>query len=90
MTLESKGTGATIRPMRRFFKGGLLLLLCPSLIAGQESSAVDRAFDLFWNAGSVKGAEKAAEAILSSGASFPVVHARLAQVPQLEGCECCL
>ena len=60
-------------------QGAFLALLCPPLAAAQDASALDRAFEAFWNAGSAKGAEKAAAGILASGASFATVRERLAK-----------
>ncbi len=48
-------------------------------IRAQDTLAVDRALEAFWNAGSVKEAEKAAAGILRSGASFRTVLERLAE-----------
>jgi C-terminal processing protease CtpA/Prc len=50
--------------MRHSLKAVLAAALCPGLLWAQERGSADRAFDEFWNATSVKGAEKAAEGIM--------------------------
>ena len=47
-------------------------------LGAQDTAAIDRAFEAFWNAGSAKAAEKAATGILATGASFAAVQERLA------------
>ncbi|MEO8361153.1 MAG: PDZ domain-containing protein [Vicinamibacteria bacterium] len=67
--------------MRRTLVLATALLLSVSSIervVAQDKATVDRAFDAYWNAGSVKAADKAAEGIFSSGASFATVVGRLA------------
>ncbi len=64
--------------MRAILLGVSLAVLCPVLASAQEKTAVDRAFDAYWNAGSPKAAEKAAAGILATGATFAVIHERLA------------
>ena len=67
--------------MKRRF-GSAFCFIAAIVLAGatlaQEPSAVDRAFDSFWNAGSVKAADKAAEGIVAAGAAFSTVLERLA------------
>jgi predicted esterase len=65
--------------MRRFFLAAWMAGLCPLRAGAQDATAVDRAFDLFWNAGSTKGAEKAAAGIVASGGSFSTVFEKLAE-----------
>ncbi|MEO8499943.1 MAG: PDZ domain-containing protein [Vicinamibacteria bacterium] len=65
--------------MRFPFRVLLLATLCPASIRAQETAVLDRAFDAFWNAGSTKGADKAAAGIVASSASFTAVLARLTE-----------
>ena len=65
--------------MRRVFQTVCLAILCPAAAGAQDATGLDRAFEGFWNAGSAKGAEKAAAGIVASGASFARVLERLAQ-----------
>lgn len=60
---------------RAFFT--LLAILFPAALVAREEPAIDRAFELFWKAGSIEGAEKAAKAILATGAPFTTVLERL-------------
>jgi len=64
--------------MRRILRGVFLAVPCPALAGAQNNAALDRAFEVFWNAGSSKAAEKAAAGILATGAPFAEVHERLA------------
>jgi len=64
--------------MRRILRGVFLAVLCPVLSGAQDNAALDRAFEVYWNAGSPRAAEKAAAGILATGAPFAAVHERLA------------
>jgi predicted esterase len=56
----------------------VLALLCPAFLSAQGNDVVDRAFEAFWKADSVKSAEKASAGIVASGASFADAYERLA------------
>jgi hypothetical protein len=57
----------------------LLPLLCIGALHAQQPAAVDKAFADFWKADDVRGAERAAERILKTGADFEALYARLSQ-----------
>lgn len=54
----------------------VVVLLVPPVIA-QQPSALDKAFTDFWKAEDGRGAERAAERIVKTGADFDTVYARL-------------
>ena len=78
MTCNTRQASETQRHRVRLLKEGcFLLLFLASPLVAQQPSHLDKAFADFWKADDTRGAERAGERILKTGADFDAVYNRL-------------